>query len=118
MMNNNKYILNDEGDPVIEPDLLKWARWFETATRTLKRDELPSGYTVSTVFLGLDHNFNPNGEPLLWETMVFAPAHMQEIFGKMKKVRRDVETDRYSNKLQANIGHEHMVQKWKILPKI
>jgi hypothetical protein len=55
------------GEPVSEPDLLTWARWFETADRRV------AVYSVSTVFLGLDHGFGP-GPPVLWETMVFGPG--------------------------------------------
>jgi hypothetical protein len=33
------------GEPVPEPDFMRWAEWFEHADRT------------STVFLGLDYNF-------------------------------------------------------------
>lgn len=28
-------------------------------------------YTVSTVFLGINHNFRPSGPPILFETMIF-----------------------------------------------
>lgn len=28
-------------------------------------------YSVSTVFLGIDHNFSDCGDPLLFETMIF-----------------------------------------------
>ena len=56
--------------PVVEPSLEKWAEWFETAERTVFRDEVGAS-VVSTVFLGLDHNFSESGPPLLFETMVF-----------------------------------------------
>jgi hypothetical protein len=59
------------GSPVPEPDLLTWARWFETADRAVARTAV-GPYTVSTVFLGIDHAFGA-GPPLLWETMVFGP---------------------------------------------
>lgn len=31
--NLNKYTLDPDGKPVLEPDLLKWGKWFETADR-------------------------------------------------------------------------------------
>ena len=37
----------------------------------LKKTRLTNGSVVSTVFLGLDHNFTEVGDPVLWETMVF-----------------------------------------------
>ena len=56
--------------PVPEPDLLTWAAWFESADRVVFQSEIPGGM-VSTVFLGLDHNFSQVGPPLLFETMIF-----------------------------------------------
>ncbi len=55
--------------------------------------------TVSTVFLGLNHNWG-DGEPLLYETMVFG--------GKLHN-----EMERYSTVEQAREGHERMVQRVK-----
>jgi hypothetical protein len=51
-----RYILVGK-TPVAEPDLIKWAEWFESANRTLARDRI-GGKTISTVFLGIDHNFD------------------------------------------------------------
>lgn len=65
---SDKYILNSQGEPEPCDDLHVWARSFET-DRRVARDEI-NGRIVSTVFLGIDHNFN-GGEPLIWETMVF-----------------------------------------------
>jgi len=56
--------------PVPEPDVFKWAMWFETAERTVARDEVGAS-VISTVFLGLDHAWWPGAPPLLFETMVF-----------------------------------------------
>lgn len=62
-----KYILN--GRTPVPADLMAWAKWFETADRHVAIEETDS-YRVSTVFLGLDHQFE-DGPPLLFETMVF-----------------------------------------------
>ena len=65
-----KYIL-DGRTAVEEPDLIRWVMWFETANRVVCQDWVGPRF-VSTVFLGLDHNFAPNGgDPILFETMVF-----------------------------------------------
>ncbi len=53
---------------------------------------------VSTVFLGLDYNYNRTGEPVLFETMAFG--------GPL-----DEETDRYCTWAEAERGHEEMVTK-------
>lgn len=75
-----KYILKGK-TPVAEPDVLKWAEWFEThdKDRQVAVTELKNGKVlVSTVFLGLDHNFTGHGQPLLFETMIFGGKHDQE----------------------------------------
>jgi len=65
------YVLNANGKPVPEPDMMKWAIWYEDAKeRIIAKTEL-DGVLISTIFLGLDHNFSENGPPVLWETMVF-----------------------------------------------
>jgi hypothetical protein len=64
-----EYILNEQGEPIIEPDLMKWAQWFKTADRHVAK-EILGDVRISTVFLGLDHSFT-GGDPILWETMVF-----------------------------------------------
>jgi hypothetical protein len=65
----DKYIL-DGHTAVPEPDLMKWARWFESVdSRRVKRETVGES-DVSTVFLGMDHSFG-GPTPILFETMVF-----------------------------------------------
>ena len=73
----DKYILNDAGEPVKCDGLMEWARWFESDfdKRRVARTELPGGVTVSTVFLGIDHNWGSGGMPVLYETMIFGGRH-------------------------------------------
>ena len=92
----DKYILNGH-EPVEEPDLLKWALWIETADRHV-RDTMQGDVRVSTVFLGLDHNFYDDGPPILFETMVF----IGDGGGEM---------ERYSTWAEAEEGHANMVAK-------
>ena len=68
-MNMRHYILVGQS-PVVEPDLMTWMEWYEHADRIVAQTEVPGG-VVSTVFLGLDHNFSRTGPPLLFETMAF-----------------------------------------------
>ena len=87
-----RYILDDSGNPVPCPDLLTWVRWFETAgDRVIAQDTVDPKIMVSTVFLGLDHNFS-HGEPILWETLIFGGPH-------------DGEGDRYTSRADAEKGH-------------
>lgn len=72
------YIL-DGKNVVKEPDLIKWAEWMAKADRTVKKDigtiriggKNMGNVAISTVFLGIDHGFGDNKEPVLFETMVF-----------------------------------------------
>jgi len=68
---NGRYILAGKV-PVPCEDLLTWARWIEDHNRDrIVRQEEVGKFFVSTVFLGLDHDFSFEGPPLLFETMVF-----------------------------------------------
>jgi len=74
-MNDKHYIL-DENKRIKSVDLMTWAKWFEKRERIVKQERIgPS--KVSTVFLGIDHNFG-DGPPILWETMVFGGSLDQE----------------------------------------
>lgn len=66
---------------------------------------LPDGKWVSTVWLGLDHNFSPSGPPIIFETMVFSAAPPNSL-GK------DIDQTRYATEAEAHAGHEEMVAKW------
>lgn len=71
-----KYIMNKDGSIQEEPDTIKWAWWFENNQRTIqKTTSKKMGIMVSTVFLGIDHNFSNRGEPLVFETMIFGGEH-------------------------------------------
>lgn len=82
-------------NPVKVDDLLGWANWFEWTSRNKARHvadtripaRKPLGkkgrllnkinfyraqpIRISTVFLGLDHRFYGEGDPVVFETMVF-----------------------------------------------
>lgn len=96
---SNRYIEID-GIACPEPDLSKWSEWYDTADRVIKKTELHFG-RVSTVFLGLDHNFDSEGPPLLYVTLVFGGRH-------------DGYMDRYSTRAEAEAGHDAMVNKMKV----
>lgn len=72
------WILDEHHNPVdVGDDVLAWSRsrshWQRVAETTL-----PNHYWVSTVFLGLDHNFYDDGPPILFETMTFPCEHFRE----------------------------------------
>ena len=90
------YILKGK-KPIKEPDLMKWAKWFEKSERFVAKTEI-KGITISTIFLGLDHNYFGNEVPILFETMVFG--------GEL-----DQEEERYSTWDEAVKGHDEMVKR-------
>lgn len=78
-------------------DVLRWAMWFETADRHVAETELADGaIRISTVFLGIDHNFAHLGPPILYETMIFGGTHNESMH-------------RYTSWELAAAGHEHYV---------
>src|SRR6266481_6098484 len=100
-MRPDHYILDGSGNPIFEPDVIKWAQWFEkTECRRVAKERIGDS-EISTVFLGLDHNFGAEGPPVLWETMVFG--------GKLNG-----EEDRCGgSREQAEAMHQAMVQRVK-----
>lgn len=65
-----EYYILDGTLAKIEPSILAWGKWYESADRLVAHTQLEHA-TVSTVFLGVDHTFIGIGDPLLFETMVF-----------------------------------------------
>ena len=102
-----QYILDENNNPVLAPDILTWGKWFEEAQKTGRRnvgkDEVDNKYRVSTVFLGLDHNFGNGGPPVLWETMIFPMDDWGELY-----------CDRYSSHEAAVEGHKKAVELAKL----
>jgi len=89
------YIL--KGDVPVEADLITWANWYDKTDNHVAFDEIGE-IQVSTVFLGLDHNFTPDGAPILYETMVFG--------GPL-----DQEQERYRTLHEAKAGHQKMIER-------
>jgi hypothetical protein len=102
----------DGKTPVPCEDIIEWAMWYEKADTRVALDTV-YGIRVSTIFLGLDHNFSMSGPPVLFETMVF--------FGESSY---SAYQDRYCTYDEAEAGHRMVVdviqnKPWKyILPWI
>jgi hypothetical protein len=71
------YILDENKDPILENDLTKWERWMVAEGYRRVACDKVNDVEISTVFLGLDHNYG-SGPPVLWETMVFGGELDQE----------------------------------------
>jgi hypothetical protein len=59
-------------------------------------DDTVDGQRVSTVFLEMDHNWEPAGSPILFETMIFGGPY-------------DTDMWRYSTYDEAKLGHDRIV---------
>jgi hypothetical protein len=91
--------------------LLEWAQWYETAERHIAVTEVGE-FTVSTIFLGLDHGFPPYDKlPILFETMVHGAKEEQEIFGHKRMMHQFLDfQERYATYEQAEAGHRAMCE--------
>jgi len=90
-----KYILKGKKAIPCHDTIIEWAQWWSNANRVVKQTEVAPSVTVSTVFLGLDHQFG-DGDPLLFETLVIG-GH------------RNGEMDRYSTWDEAVREHDRIV---------
>lgn len=100
-----KYILKYR-KPVPCSDTQKWAQWFMRAHRRVRRTQVNKGY-VSTVFLGLDHNFG-GGPPILFETMYFGE----------KGISPESEDGFWGTMTRASTWREALRQHWAMVGKI
>lgn len=97
-------------EPCLDP--MRWAMSFEDGDRRVARTELMNGdVVVSTVFLGLDHNFMGDGPPILFETMVFGEEHLTKFLGHERISREEMGCSRYSTYDEAEKGHAAHVAK-------
>lgn len=94
------YTLNGH-KPVRCLELVEWAVWMSTSDneRTVALDTIErpgtDPVTVSTIFLGIDHN-HWGGPPILFESMVFGgPLDMHMV--------------RYRTWAEAELGHKELV---------
>jgi len=105
---------------------LQWAKLHSDPDyKRVARDELPDGSYLSTVWLGLDHNFGFGGPPLFFETMRFAgdeseihltrpvPASMEfpDIFGEPGETTEQL---RYGSEEEALAAHHEIVRRLRI----
>jgi len=97
---NGRYVLDTDGNPRLEPDLMAWAEWFEAGEGRTVANTRVNEAEVSTVFLGLDHS-RGGSVPILYETMVSG--------GPL-----DGEQERYATKEQAQKGHAEWVAKAEV----
>ncbi len=89
--------------PVVEHDVLKWAKWFETGDRRVAFDSISKDIKISTVFLAIDNNFGFSKRPALFETLVYKP---------MGAALHEIDMKRYPTWEEAERGHQMFVMKY------
>lgn len=95
------YIL--EGGVPVEVLPMTWAQWWElhgphaeNSPCRIAQTYVTADVMVSTVFLGLDHQWTEGRPPMIYETMIFGGPH-------------DDSQWRYSTREQAESGHSAAV---------
>lgn len=115
-------VLTEDGD-VMECDFLTWARWLEKnrSHRIIAQEKLEGGYFLSTVFLGLNHQYAPAAKALWFETMLFSPPTGQKsiITGKEHSLGNECFCQRYATLAEALAGHEQAKKEFsaKVRPR-
>jgi hypothetical protein len=103
------YYLLTKDKKIKKVEIEEWMNFFEDVKNrqlfkdTFKRKGSKEDVLVSTVFLGINHNFM-GGKPLLFETMVFN-----------SETELDGEPFRYETFKQAEKGHYKILEKLKKL---
>lgn len=100
-----------DGSPYPEGDegLFEWAKDLEdTRGRIVEQNHLWNGIFLSTVWLGLNHNFMRHGPPLIFETMAFNNiGEYSYCFGRRwGHCSPDLWQQRYSTLHEADEGHQ------------
>lgn len=63
---------------------------------------------VSTVWLGIDHNFFGSGPPIIFESMVFPLDEAGYV-----SFSDELDQRRYATEQEAQAGHEALIRKYK-----
>lgn len=96
------YLLNDDKTYTPCPTL-EWAKQCDEMLKNGTKhvaDEIVDNKRISTIWMGLDHQYRENAPPLLFETMIFDHANGY----------RDIYMTRYSTWQEAEAGHAKAVQ--------
>ena len=106
-MSLSKYIIKNDL-VVLEPDLMTWAEFMEIDRPVHHKVNRIAGLMLSTIFLGLDHQYG-EGEPVLWETMLFNEDERatSKIFGKDYTFASEMGQWRFSFMPEAYAFHDN-----------
>lgn len=84
--------------------LEKYGRLLDDPDYKIVQQEDVGPYWVSTVWIGVDHNFFDSGPPIIFETMVFAGSAHKDKTGLL-----EFDMMRYATEEEARQGHFEMV---------
>jgi hypothetical protein len=125
MFGDRPMYVGKKGEPLT---LRQWSDYSEDMSyKRIGYDELPATSVcpasyVSTVWLGIDHNFLMQGPPILFETMRFSlekeplemfpgrTYHPSIDFPDPQDPDRRTDQERYLTEEQASIGHRTIVR--------
>lgn len=93
-----------DGNPC---DMYTWADLFDDFDGRVIGRTTVGHYTVSTVWLGIDHGLGTESKPVLWESMIFINAED----GTSDPHDLSGTTVRYSSRDDAFKGHQELVKK-------
>jgi hypothetical protein len=97
MLKNDRYVLDENEQPVECPVLEDWLRWIEHRDTQVEKTQINDDVFVSTIFLTINHRHAGDGPPIVFETMVFG--------GKLDGVQK-----RYCTVEDARKGHWDTVE--------
>lgn len=87
---------NMDGEVISQEEWIAQVSDFEKGRRVAK--DIVDGYFISTVLLGMDHNYSGVGPPLIFETMVFEDEDFLALY-----------CERYATQAEAREGHAMVV---------
>lgn len=92
----DKWLFNRQGKPIT---LEIWSELNQDWNYKVVKKTTTNGFRVSTIWLGMNHQWRDNEEPLIFETMVFPDDDSYD----------DLFCERYATLEQAEEGHERIV---------
>jgi hypothetical protein len=89
-------------------DLATWEQKLADQEYRFVAQHWVRGWKVSTIWLGMDYNFGGGGPPLIFETMIFAPADVT--VGRENALPAPADLDQYQERYPteeaARAGHD------------
>lgn len=101
-MDRHRYF-NRKGEPI---SIEEWALLFGDPKYQRIESTRGCGRHVSTVWLGIDHNFSGHGPPIIFETLVFRESEADDVSDD----GGEIDGDRYATEAEALAGHQRLCQ--------